>query len=91
MNLVRQKAGFAHLILILLVVLVFLAVGLYFVAGRGMPKETMDDSATSRAFSPIPSAILQTQYANPFDESTQSSNPFTADANYQNPFDTLGQ
>lgn len=78
----NKEKGIAHILLIL-VILVAVVLGIYFVARQTnlLPKTSFQIGQTKD-----PTVSLQTQYQNPFDENSQYVNPFSE---YKNPFDSL--
>lgn len=74
------KKGFAHLILIILILASILAVATFLYTARKNPSQTNDKLTTEATVQ------IKKDYANPFDEKNQYVNPF--DQN-KNPFDNL--
>lgn len=71
----RSQQGFAHLLLLLLLVL--LALGGYFAISQGLIK------LPGTPFSKEPTVELKEEYKNPFDKRSQYVNPFDQ---YKSPF-----
>lgn len=76
------KKGFAHLILIVLILASILAVAtfLYTQTAKKNPSQTNDKLTTEATVQ------IKKDYANPFDEKNQYVNPFNQN---KNPFDNL--
>lgn len=89
-----SNKGFAHLLLIIPVVILAIAVIAYLVYSNNLTTQPVTQISTAPP-TPSPSAsLLKTEYQNPFSSptgsSTSYSNPFT-NTSYQNPFDNLTQ
>ena len=78
-----HQQGFAHLLLILLVVTIVAVISLFYLGVIKNPAKQIQSIVTGKK---EPTVALKTQYQNPFDKATQYVNPFSS---YQNPFDNL--
>lgn len=72
----KSKAGFSHIILLILIG-VFVLAGIYYFASGNYKAPT---ASTGQK----PTVTLQTKFQNPFDKNSQYANPF---AQYKNPFE----
>lgn len=83
-----QQRGFAHLLLILLVVLIAGVIAYLFYTNNlpGFSKTKLNFQTSTEESS----SVLKTEYQNPFEEKSSYTNPFS-NPDYQNPFDNLSQ
>ncbi len=87
----QQKGGIA-LILLILVVIVGLVVGVYFISQKtgffsfaGSAQITIPYASTKAT--PVTTATPSAVYENPFDQASSYDNPF--ENSYENPFNSL--
>lgn len=80
-----NERGIAHILLILLL-LIGIAVGIYLVTNPQIFKSRANLQSLTNQNKKDPTVSLQTEYKNPFDKNAQYVNPFTS---YHNPFDSL--
>jgi len=92
----KKEKGFAHILIILLVLAVLVGVGLV-IYTQGLVKLTGNPKTSSVTPAPSASPVSEANYENPFEASSSSSqsssyqNPFSSDSTYQNPFNNLSQ